>query len=474
MQRIDPTDITGINEQLRSWAAGRETLRPVAIGHLVIEDEAIPALAELVRTLAGGGRVLMLTDRTVMQRGGDDVKTVVADALGRVAPLTRLEWPPDPSETFHPDLETARTIAEKLAHHAAIVSVGSGSVTDVAKYARHLVAEQTPSSSPAFISFPTAASVTAFTSALAVLSRDGVKRTLASRGPDAVVCDLRTIADAPLLMTQAGFGDVLARSVAYGDWYLSIQLGMDDPFSELPGRLLAAAEQAMIDRAAGVAVRDPAAVRAVLEAVLLAGMAMSIVNQTAPISGWEHVISHYLDMTADHDGRELALHGGQVGAATLVAARAYERAWPGLDVDRLTAETTEADVAALRQQIERRFRPYDSSGAMAAEIWRDSEIKIKRWQSAIEQRRQFAARKRAGEFEEFLNRNVRSSAAVAAALSAAGAPKRFADLNHPIPRDAAFAAVRSGHLIRTRFTLGDLLDQSGWLNDDSAASLLEE
>ena len=48
---------------------------------------------------------------------------------------------------------------------------------------------------------PTAASVTAFTSSLAVLLVDGVKRTRPSRFPDAVVCDLETLAAAPPAMT---------------------------------------------------------------------------------------------------------------------------------------------------------------------------------------------------------------------------------------------------------------------------------
>ncbi len=87
--------------------------------------------------------------------------------------------------------------------------------------------------------------MTACSSPLAVMTIDSVKRTLPALAPDAVVCDLRTLAEAPVQMTRAGFGDVLARSVSYGDWYLAWQLGMDDSFSEVPEMLLQHAEQAM-------------------------------------------------------------------------------------------------------------------------------------------------------------------------------------------------------------------------------------
>jgi len=471
--RIDPTDIAGINERARTWAADGEPVSPIDIGHIIIGESVIDALADLTRSLGGGGPTLMVADRTPMSRRGDDLKSLVESALGHVAAVAVRRLPDDPDAEFHADLTTAQRLADELPGYAAVVSVGSGSITDVAKYARHLALGESSASLP-FISFPTAASVTAFTSALAVLTVDGVKRTLGSRPPDAVVCDLQTLTDAPPLMTRAGFGDVLARSVAYGDWLLAGQLGMDDGFSHVPSRLLEPAEQAMIAAAEQVAGSEAAGVRAVTEAVLLAGMAMSIVNQTAPVSGWEHVISHFLDLTAAHDGRAAALHGGQVGVATLIAARAYERAWDQLDLDLLAAETTDADVAARRRTVEAVFTKYDATGRMAAEIWRDLEQKLNRWCTARAARGEFVDRKRAGEFDGFLCTAVRRGAEIDDALRRAAAPRRFAEVNEPIPASAAHAAVRFGHLIRTRFTLGDLLDQTGWLTDETAGALLDE
>ena len=55
-----------------------------------------------------------------------------------------------------------------------------------------------------FVVVQTAFSVNAFSDDMAVLLADGVKRTVPSRWPDALVVDLGVIADAPAAMNQAG------------------------------------------------------------------------------------------------------------------------------------------------------------------------------------------------------------------------------------------------------------------------------
>ncbi len=468
--RIDPTDIAGINERAFAWAAPHETVHPVRIDELVIADDAIDTLAEAVRSRAGGGLVMMVVDRTPMRRGGDDLKPLVEEALGKVVSLMVRRLPDELDKAFYAHIEGARRLADELDGFSAVVSVGSGSITDTVKYARHLFVQKARRKLP-FISFPTAASVTAYTSALAALTIAGVKRTLPASPPDAVICDSRTLGDAPRIMTQAGFGDVLARGVSYGDWYLASQLGMDDTFSYVPSRLLETAERDMIAHAEGVATGNPDAVRAVTEAVLLAGMAMSLIGQTAPLSGWEHAVSHFLDLTAAHDGREAALHGGQVGVGTLVAARAYERAWNELDLERLTVDQEDG---LYREMIESACRRYDTRGTLISEIWQHFQRKLTRWRAARDARRAFVEQHRGGAFDAFLRDAVRPIAEIEDALRRAGAPRRFADLNEPIRRSSAHAAVRYAHLIRARFTLGDLLSEAGWLDDARVPQLLDE
>ena len=66
-----------------------------------------------------------------------------------------------------------------------VVSVGSGTMTDVAKDAS-MRAGDIP-----FVVVQTAVSVNAFSDDMAVLLRDGVKRTVPSRWPDVLIVDRR-------------------------------------------------------------------------------------------------------------------------------------------------------------------------------------------------------------------------------------------------------------------------------------------
>lgn len=465
---LDATDVAAINAVAARWKEPQTELHPVAIERIIVAPDALEALCEQVSAAAGGKAVLLVVDRTPMWRGSAELKPLIEGELGRRTRLSVRRLPEGPGAGFRAELIAARRLADELRGFAVVVSVGSGSITDVVKYARHLCGERS-GHWPRFVCFPTAASVTAYTSALAVLTVAGVKRTLPARPPDAVVCDLRTLADAPPSMTRAGFGDVLARSVSYADWYLSWQLGLGGSFSQIPVRLLAHAGEELVRQASAVGRGDQAGVRALTDGLLLAGMAMSLVNQTAPLSGWEHAISHFLDLIAALEGREPALHGAQVGVATLISAHAYQRAWTHLDVGRLTGTP---DEGRCRRELAAALAGYRLPSELAAELWRDVAAKLDRWRAALPRRREFVKRWQAREFDGFLSRAVRPPAEVAAALRAAGAPCRFAELDQPVPDSLGCRAVRYAHLVRARFSFGDLLSETGWLNAERVAELV--
>ncbi len=456
-----------IEAQVCGWGAAGERLHPLPLKTIALAADALDTVPELLAR-EGFGRVMLVTDGTLKLRAGEDVNEAVIARLGEAASLDQVVL----DEPVHADVETAQLLSARLGDLDLVVALGSGSVTDLVKYARHL---RVGSDGPplAMLSLPTAASVTAYTSALSVLLVDGVKRTLPSAPPEYVIADGAILAGAPKAMTLAGFGDVLARSVSYGDWYLAARLGMAEGYSEVPGKLLEPSESRMIDSAAALARGETDAVMQVAEALLLAGLAMSLVNQTSPLSGWEHVISHFLDMTAAHDHRVPALHGEQVGVATLVSARAYGLAWPQLDPDRVLWQPTDQEVRHALGRIRRAFRPYDRSGRMVDEIERDAARKLQLWQGTAREHRECRAAWQTGRVDEALARLTRPAEAIEAALTTAGAPTRFEDLTQPIHRRSARAALRLGHLIRARFTFGDLLELGGWLNARHLAQLLD-
>jgi glycerol-1-phosphate dehydrogenase [NAD(P)+] len=444
---------------LRRWLADRPDAAELAelpIREVLVRSDALARLPGLLADLDAPARVLLLQDDRPYTRAGAELKPLVrgllAEAGRRVEVLT---LSPGPDDLVHADLANVeRGRAAIAGRPTAVVALGSGTVCDVAKHACFL-AEREDGARTALVLVPTAASVTAFTSSLAVLLVDGVKRTRPSRFPDAVVCDLETLAAAPPAMTRAGLGDCVARFISYGDWYLAAQLGLVDRYSETPLAMMGESLDATyLAHAPLVAAGTPEGLAFLVRQVLLAGLAQSIVRLSTLLSGTEHVVSHVLDMGAAAWGRPTALHGAQVGVATPLAARAYEllheRFEPGRP--RPPPPAPEAVEAAIRAA----FGPLDPSGKMAAECWRDYRRKLALW--AASGPRFDAVRERWDEVvAPRLRQLVRPSATIREILRRARHPLTFGALDPPIPREQARFALANAHLIRERFVIGDLL-----------------
>jgi glycerol-1-phosphate dehydrogenase [NAD(P)+] len=221
----------------------------------------------------------------------------------------------------HACLEQIRTVVRTGKEDAAVV-LGSGSITDLVKHALHLEARPIP-----FVSIPTALTVTAFTSAFAIIDFHGAKRTLQSRPVSAAFWVRPFLECAPAGMSRAGYGDLLARFVAYGDWFLGHRLGVMERYDESAFRLMepfAGGIRTVADGFAGYPLPQEATA-CTAAALAMAGISMSTAGETTPLSGFEHVISHALDFQRLTAGRELVFHGEQVALGSLVSARTIDR-----------------------------------------------------------------------------------------------------------------------------------------------------
>jgi glycerol-1-phosphate dehydrogenase [NAD(P)+] len=448
-----PDDLPAVKRWLQA-RPDADQLQPLPIRHIVVAADALIRLPDLLRELDAPSRVLIAQDPTPMRRGQDDLKPLAHDLLasaGRQA--ESFVFPPDADGQVHADLANAALLASSIRETpTTVVALGSGSVCDLAKHACYL-AERQGDARITLVLVPTAASVTAFTSSLAVLLKDGVKRTIPSRFPDAVVCDLETLRHAPRAMTLAGLGDCCARFVSYGDWYLAHQLGMVDRYSETPLALMGEQLDALyLEHAAAVRESESDSLAFLIRQVLLAGLAQSVVNLSAPLSGTEHVVSHVLDMGAATWGRGMALHGAQVGVATLLAARAYELLLERFDP--LQPRPAPPDPEFAREAIREAFLPLDRSGQIAEECWRDYSQKLALW-TRQEERFDALREEWDSRIAPRLRQLVRPAETVHAILRRAGHPLRFDELHPPIPDWQVRFALANAHLIRQRFTLGD-------------------
>jgi len=152
----------------------------------------------------------------------------------------------------------------------------------------------------------------------------GLKTTKPVKPPVAVVGDTEILSRAPAAMIRAGLGDLLSKPVANADWKLSSMV-KGERFCMRPFELVRSLEPLYMNGAGAVAKGEPGAVATLMEALVLSGVSMVIAGSSAPASGGEHLVSHFVDMRADAEGRGHDLHGAQVGVATLATSRLYER-----------------------------------------------------------------------------------------------------------------------------------------------------
>lgn len=227
---------------------------------------------------------------------------------------------PAPTESS-PVCDEARVAAllDHLQAHrpTAVLAVGAGTINDIAKMAAH-------KASVPYAVVATAPSMNGYTSAIAAILTDGVKTTQPCRPPVVCLADLDVMAQAPYRMIASGLGDLISKPVSNADWRLAHRLLGSEHSSD--AMVLIEAGAALLEGAAPrLPERDPEAVGRLTGTLCLSGLAMSVAGSSAPASGGEHLISHYLDMTHYAFGDSMDFHGCQVGVGTITTAALYQR-----------------------------------------------------------------------------------------------------------------------------------------------------
>ncbi|MCB0189013.1 MAG: sn-glycerol-1-phosphate dehydrogenase, partial [Caldilineaceae bacterium] len=197
------------------------------------------------------------------------------------------------------------------------VAVGSGTITDITRFASHRT-------HAAFLSMPTAPSVDGFTSIGAPLIIDGIKTTVVCQPPRAIFADLAVLANAPRAMIAAGFGDMMGKFTSVADFRLG-RLLRGEPFDEEIAQRTAKSAQMCVDHAAEIATASPEGVRHLMDALVESGYCMLDFGDSRPASGTEHHYSHFWEMKLLREGRPPILHGAKVGYGTIRATELYER-----------------------------------------------------------------------------------------------------------------------------------------------------
>ena len=293
-----------LSEQSHLCACGRS--HDTELKYVRIESGAVRHLPEALEQLSVC-RPFVVFDQNTYQAAGKKVQESLDEAGTKyslfVFEPTPLKMEPDEyavgalTMSFDPACD-------------GIIAVGSGVVNDCCKVLAH--ASKLPQ-----LVVATAPSMDGYASNSSSMIQGHIKVSLYVPCPQAIICDTDIMKDAPLEMLMAGLGDMLAKYISVCEWRIS-HLVTGEYYCENIAGLMRASVNKCWSMAERLMKRDPEAVAAVTEGLILSGIAMSFAKISRPASGLEHYFSHLWEMMALARGDESHLHGIQVEVGTVI------------------------------------------------------------------------------------------------------------------------------------------------------------
>lgn len=349
------------------------------------------------------------------------------------------------------DEATVTDATEAARGAAGIVSVGSGTITDLAKVVAAAVGAP-------LIAVQTAASVNGFSDPLSVLVVNGAKRTLPSTWPAVLIIDSDIVRAAPHHLTASGVGDAVAIWSAPADWYLACGLGMDaGPYDDRWITPVVEAAESL-----GQTGDADARLAGLIDALTVGGLVIGGAGSTAPLSGCEHLMSHVLDMAAMAEDAEHDLHGAQVGVSSIISSVLWDIASSELRLFEHPAAAF-APPADLEARVLATWLSVDPSGKLGAECWTAVQKKVARWNAQSHTVEAFFAN--SAQHIQRLRELAPGASHPADTLRSWDAPMTFADLTPAVSEERARWALAALPFMRDRFTLADLLLFAGAWNE---------
>jgi glycerol-1-phosphate dehydrogenase [NAD(P)+] len=429
-----------------SWRCACGKRHAIPTQRVLIEENAAQQLPRLLDDLCGAGGVVVVEDQTTRGVLGRRVEDLLRDA-GRAVCVVVFE------AGLEAEAEAVQIVVAQVRHDvAALISVGAGVINDIAKMAAHLTGRK-------YVSVATAPSQNGFASPIAAFNEDGIKVTKPATPTVAVVGDVNTLAHAPLPLIRAGFADLLGRTTANADWLLA-HLVKGESYCARPFEIVAEAETACRANAAAIGRAEPHAIVTLTAALVLSSFSMVVAGSSAPASGGEHLISHYLDGKHEwhhHRSLEQRLHGLQVGVTTLMMTRLYERLL-SLSADDVCPDKIRPRYPSWEDEERTIHRHYGAASDAAIkqyrrkyQAWDKKEVVL---QSLLH---------RWDDVRAALRSMVSSSASIETALKAAGAFTTATELG--LSPEQMREALLNARYLRSRYTVLDWAADWGMLED---------
>ena len=280
-------------------------LKYLNIGKGIVTE--VPKMLEAV----GAVKPFLVCDPNTWKAAGQRVDEILTaagiDHVNYILPMDR----PKPGEW-----EVGSVVMHFDPSCDLLLAIGSGVLNDICKVVS--LATGVPNAVVG-----TAPSMDGYASNSSSMEVNKVKTTLYNHAPCGILLDTEILAQAPMRMLQAGFGDMIAKYIATCEWRIA-HIVTGEYYCEEVAALMRHALSRMMDAVEGIPARDPEAIGTIAEGLVLAGIAMAYANISRPASGLEHYFSHMWEMMALEREEPYDLHGIQVGVGTVLTLKLYK------------------------------------------------------------------------------------------------------------------------------------------------------
>jgi glycerol-1-phosphate dehydrogenase [NAD(P)+] len=420
--------------------------RSDSIAEVLIAPGALADAGALYIRVFGSGPACLIADENTWAAAGKAVQASLA-AAGIATRQHILPGKPRPK----PTVDLAEELRAILAQDQATpVAIGSGVINDLVKYAAFQLNRP-------YLCLATAASMDGYTSAGAPLSDKGFKKTIATRPARAVLADLDVIAAAPPEMLGWGYGDLAGKVPAGGDWIIADTLGIE-PLHDVAWSMVQDGLAGWLADPERLAAGNRAALDGLFAGLTLVGLAMEVHGSSRPASGADHQIAHIWEMEDLAQNGERVSHGACVAVGCVAVLQLYD--WL------LTQDLTKLDAAIFLansptpQQQAAIVRNAFGQGEIADRAVIETEAK-----SLTPQEHRQRVTKIAEVWPDLairLRARLMPAQEMIQRLQRIGAPVASTDIG--VSREHLRATIAKARFLRDRYTVLDLLDETGLLS----------
>ena len=277
------------------------------IDHVIIKKNACDDLGELTKSYKS---ILLVADTNTYAVCGEKVKGAIGDKITDTLIYER-SGVLVPDEIAIGEMDNRVTESTDL-----IVGIGSGVINDLCKIVsfNHKL--------PYYI-VATAPSMDGYASKGSALILEGMKVTLNADVPKAIIADTDVLANAPVDMIRAGYGDIIGKYSCLNDWKLSTLVN-GEYMCERVWKTTYDVVENTVELADGINERNSDAIGALMEALVAVGILMAYVGNSRPASGSEHHLSHYFEIVGIVRDEEYLPHGIDVCCSAIETAKLRE------------------------------------------------------------------------------------------------------------------------------------------------------